>query len=177
MTSWRMACESLDSIIKHMEVTAIQDHYTDNVSHCYGCGRLNKNGLQIKSYWDEDEVVCTFTPEPFHTAVPGYVYGGLIASIIDCHSTGTAAAAAYRMAGREPGTEPHFRFVTASLHIDYLRPTPMDTNLIVRASVKESSNRKAIVSSVLIADDILCARGEVVVVNVPEDWLQSLGAG
>ena len=47
-------------------------------------------GLQIKSYWDGDETVTRFTPRPQHTAIPGYVYGGLIASLIDCHSTGTA---------------------------------------------------------------------------------------
>ena len=57
---------------------------------------MNEKGLQIKSYWDGDETVCTFTPRSYHTAVPGYVYGGLIASLIDCHITGTAAAAAYR---------------------------------------------------------------------------------
>ncbi len=75
---------------------SIQDCYTDDLSYCYGCGRMNEHGLQIKSYWDGDESVCKYRPKPYHTAVPGFVYGGLIACIIDCHSTGTAAAAMYR---------------------------------------------------------------------------------
>ena len=83
-----------------------QDYYPDQLSHCYGCGRLNERGLQIKSYWLGDEAVCIHTPPPEHTAIPGYVYGGLIASLIDCHCTGTAAAAGYRAAGRSMETSP-----------------------------------------------------------------------
>ena len=108
-----------------MTEKAIQDFYPDDLSHCYGCGRLNEHGHQLKTRWDGDETVSFFEPWPEHIAIPGYVYGGLIASLIDCHGTGTAAAAAYREAGREPGTEPPFRFVTASLGVRYLRPTPM----------------------------------------------------
>ena len=116
---------------------AFQDYYPDNVAQCYGCGRLNEHGLQIKSYWDGDETICHFRPRPYHTAIPGYVYGGLIASLIDCHATGTAAAAMYRAEGRAMDTEPPLRFVTASLHVDYLRPTPIDAELELRGQVKE----------------------------------------
>ena len=150
---------------------AFQDYYPDNVAHCYGCGRLNEQGLQIKSYWDGDEAVCTFAPRPYHTAIPGYIYGGLIASLIDCHSTGTAAAAAYRAAGRAMDTEPPFRFVTASLHVDYLRPTPLEGLLTVRAQVKETKGRKIIVTAQLYAGGEMCARGEVVAVQMPEYML------
>jgi len=76
-----------------MAKEAFQDNYPDDLSYCYGCGRLNEDGLQIKSYWDGDETVAQYTPRPSHIAIPGYVYGGLIASLIDCHSTGTASAA------------------------------------------------------------------------------------
>ena len=75
---------------------SFQDYYPDSMAHCYGCGRLNEYGHQIKSYWDGDESVCHFQPKSYHIAIPGYVYGGLLASLIDCHGTGTAAAAAYR---------------------------------------------------------------------------------
>ncbi|MFQ5398423.1 MAG: PaaI family thioesterase [Anaerolineae bacterium] len=153
---------------------AFQDYYPDDTSHCYGCGRLNHHGLQIKSYWNGDEAVCTFQPQPYHTAIPGYVYGGLIASLIDCHSTGTAAGAAYRAAGREMDTEPSFRFLTASLHVDYLKPTPIDGPLIVRARVKEIKGRKVVITSSLYAGSEECARGVVVAVQVPEQYLQEL---
>ncbi len=155
-----------------MAQKAFQDYYPDNLSYCYGCGRLNEHGLHIKSYWDGEESVCTFTPKPYHIAIPGYVYGGLIASLIDCHSTGTAAAAAYRAQGREMGTKPPLRFVTASLKVDYLRPTPLGVPLEVRARVKEISGRKVIVESRLIANGEVCARGEVVAVQMPEHLAQ-----
>ncbi len=157
-----------------MSDKAFQDFYSEQSSHCYGCGRLNELGLQIKSYWDGDETVCFFQPRPYHTAIPGYVYGGLIASLIDCHSTGSAAAAAYRAAGRSMDTLPAFRFLTASLHVDYLRPTPIDTFLEVRSSIKEIKGRKIVVSSMLFARGDLCAKGEVVAVQMPDHLIGGL---
>jgi acyl-coenzyme A thioesterase PaaI-like protein len=149
------------------EKKAFQDFYSDAVNRCYGCGALNEHGLQIKSYWDGEESVCHFKPKPYHVAVPGFVYGGLIASLIDCHSTGTAAAAAYRSEGREMGTEPEFRYVTASLHVDYLRPTPLDEVLEVRGRVEEIKGRKVVVAATLSAGGEICARGKVVAVRIP----------
>lgn len=150
---------------------AFQDYYPDEWSYCYGCGRLNEHGLQIKSFWEGDETVCLFQPRPYHTAVPGYVYGGLIASLIDCHSTGTAAAAAYRHQERALDSQPPFRFLTAALHVDYLRPTPIDTILEVRSRVKEIKGRKVVVESTLSAKGEVCARGEVVAVQLPQDMV------
>ncbi len=150
-----------------MSEKAFQDYYPDNVSYCYGCGRLNENGLQIKSYWDGDETVCTFLPRPYHIAIPGYVYGGLIASLIDCHCTGTASAAAYKTEGRAMDSQPPFRFVTASLKVDYLKPTPLGVPLEVRARVKEVKGRKVVMEASLSAQGEICARGEVVAVQAP----------
>ena len=96
-----------------MKSKAAQDYYPDDVAHCYGCGKLNEHGHQIKTFWEGDETVTRFTPKEYHTAIPGYVYGGLIASLIDCHGTGTAALVAYKAEGREIDTLPPFRFVTA----------------------------------------------------------------
>ena len=151
-----------------MDQKAFQDYYPESLSYCYGCGRLNKHGLHIKSYWDGEEAVCTFHPKPYHTVVRGYVYGGLVASIIDCHCTGTAAAAAYRADGRDMDTEPSLRFLTGSLHVDYLRPTPLGVPLQVRASVKNIKGRKVVVAATLSAEGEVCARGEVVAIQVPE---------
>lgn len=151
-----------------------QDYYPDHMAHCYGCGRLNEHGHQIKSLWEGDESVCYFEPKPFHTAVPGYVYGGLLASLIDCHGTGTAAAAAYRQAGRAMDSEPPLRFLTASLHVDYLKPTPLGITLEVRGVVKEIKERKAVIEERIVADGIVTVRGEVVAVQVPDQMLQEL---
>ncbi len=159
-----------------MTQKAFQDYYPDEVAQCYGCGRLNERGHQIKSYWDGDEAVCAFRPQPYHTAIPGYVYGGLIASLIDCHSTGTAAAAAYRAEGRAMDTDPPLRFVTASLHVDYLKPTPIDGSLELRARVKEIKGRKVVVTTDLSAGGEVCARGEGGRVLIPDHlWPEFAG--
>ena len=153
-----------------MTTKAFQDYYTDDLSHCYGCGSLNEQGLQIKSFWDgEDEAVCIYTPRDYHTAIPGFVYGGLIASLIDCHSTGIASAAKYKAEGRDMGSDPPVRFVTASLHVDYLLPTPAGVPLEVRGSVKTIKGRRAVVEARVLAEGKICAKGEVVVVQMPEN--------
>jgi acyl-coenzyme A thioesterase PaaI-like protein len=150
-----------------MSEDAFQDSYPDELSHCYGCGRLNPDGLQLKSYWDGEETVARFRPRPSHTAIPGYVYGGLLASLIDCHGTGSASAAAARA---RPEAAP-IRFVTASLHVDYLRPTPIDAELEIRGTIKEQKPKKVVVAATVSAGGDVCARGEVVAVRMPSSML------
>ena len=153
-----------------MSQKAFQDYYPDDLSHCYGCGRLNKHGLHIKTYWDGDETVTIFQPKPYHSAIPGYTYGGLIASLIDCHCTGTAAAAAYKTENRNMDTQPPLRYVTASLHVDYLKPTSLE-EIEIRGRVKEIKGRKVIVEATLSAGEKICAKGKVTAVKIPEHWM------
>lgn len=149
---------------------AFQEYYPENVAHCYGCGRLNHEGHQIKTFWDGDETLTRFQPGPEHTAIPGFVYGGLLASLIDCHSTGTAAAAMYRAEQRPMDSLPPFRFVTGSLHVDYLKPTPLGPELEIRGRIKEIRGRKVIVEAEVSAEGIVTARGEVVAVQMPDSF-------
>ena len=150
-----------------MQEKAFQNFYPDEFSHCYGCGRLNEHGLQIKSFWDGEESVASFSPDNRYMAIPGFVYGGLIASLIDCHCTGTAAAASYKTEGRPMDSDPPFRFVTASLKVDYLAPTPMGTPLEIRGRVIEIKGKKVIVEAKVLAGKTLCATGTVVAVMLP----------
>jgi len=141
---------------------AFQDLYDENYAHCYGCGRNNKAGLQIKSYWDGDETVCHHTPAGHYTGgVPGFLYGGMIASLLDCHGAATAAAAHSRHFGQPIG-----RFVTASLQVDYLAPTPLGVELEIRGKAVEIKERKVIAELSLRAGDTVCAKGRVVMVKM-----------
>lgn len=152
------------------DADAIQDLYPDDVAHCYGCGRLNPEGLHIRTVWKEGVGVARFTPEPYQMAVPGFVYGGLLASLIDCHAIGTAAAAAMEARGARPGEEPSARYVTASLKVDYLSPTPMGHELVLEARPVEVAERKVRVTvDVLVAGDVT-ARGAVVAVPMPASF-------
>jgi acyl-coenzyme A thioesterase PaaI-like protein len=152
---------------------SFQDFYPDALAHCYGCGKLNEFGHQIKSYWDGEEAVCHFLPKPYHIAIPGYVYGGLLASLIDCHGTGTAAAAMARTMQRDMDTEPAYSFLTASLHVDYLKPTPLGIELEIRARVKEIKGRKVVIEEWIVAGGITTVRGDVVAVQIPEGMLKA----
>jgi acyl-coenzyme A thioesterase PaaI-like protein len=157
-----------------MSQRAIQDDYPDDVAHCYGCGRLNETGLHIRSFWDGDETVCRLRPRPEHTAVPGYVYGGLIASLIDCHGTGSAALAASRARGPQAEGDPPLRFLTASLHVDYLAPTPLDTELEARGTIREIKGRKVVTDITVRAGGRETARGYVIAVQAPDEFIARL---
>jgi acyl-coenzyme A thioesterase PaaI-like protein len=154
-----------------MTQKAFQDYYTNDFSHCYGCGSLNPHGLQIKTYWDRDESVTKYLPEDKHTALPGFVYGGLLASLIDCHCTGTAAAASYKAQNRPMDSKPTLRFVTASLKVDFLAPTPMGVELEVRGKILEVTEKKVIIEAKVLAGDTICAKGNVVAVRMPDSMI------
>ena len=149
---------------------AFQDFYPENVAHCHGCGRLNEHGHQIKTRWEGDESVTRFQPRAEHTAIPGFVYGGLLASLIDCHCTGTAAAAMYRTENRSLDSLPAFRFVTGALQVSYLKPTPLGPVLEIRGRVKEIKGRKVVAEATVYAEGVATARGEVVALQMPDSF-------
>lgn len=155
-------------------VHAIQDDYPDDFAWCYGCGRLNKDGHHFRTGWQGENTVTIYTPQPQHMALPGFVYGGLIASLIDCHGTGSAALALHRKNGHEPGDglEPP-RFVTASLKVDFLAPTPDGVPLKAIGTVQEIHPKRWSVQTEVYANDTLCARGEVIAVVMPSTFLKN----
>src|ERR1039457_816481 len=141
---------------------SFQDYYPEDLSHCYGCGSLNEHGYRINTFWEGDESVTRFSPKSFHTAIPGFVYGGLLASLIDCHSTGTAAAVMYRAEKREMDSLPSFRFVGGSLPVPCLKPTPLGPEPGRRGRVQQTKGRKVIIESSVLVDGVATVRGEVV---------------
>ena len=147
---------------------AIQDTYPEPAAHCYGCGRLNEFGFQIKTRADRDVTVTEFVPASYHTAFIDSTYGGLIASIIDCHSTGSAAIFAMGADGEEIGTDPSPRFVTAHLEVDYLAPTPLLQMRLVGRAV-EIRERKVIVETELLVEGEVTAKGSAVLVRISQD--------
>ena len=151
---------------------ALQDLYPDDFSHCYGCGRLNTHGLHVRSFWESGEAVARFTPAPYHIALPGFVYGGMIASLVDCHAMATAAGASMAAAGDTPGRDETPRFVTASLNVDFLRPTPSGTELLLRARATDVGPRRVLVDVTVFAAELECARGRVVAVRAPESMIK-----
>lgn len=148
-----------------MSEEPFQTHIRPFGQTCFGCGRDNEHGLRIRSHWEGAEAVCRWRPEPWHMAQPGILNGGVIATLMDCHCACTAAAAALRAEGTALGEAPAPVYVTASLHVDYLRPTPMDGTVEVRARVLASEGRRMTLACALRAGGEETARGEVVMVR------------
>ena len=150
-----------------MKDKAIQDHFSGDYAQCMGCGPEHPDGFHIKTYWDGSRGRYRFRPKPNQTAFPGVLYGGMIASIMDCHCIGTAIAAAYDREGRAPDTLPAIMYVTANLNVTYLAPTPMDGELELTSEIKEQGERKTVVTCRLCAvgTDKPFARGDVIAVR------------
>ncbi|MFO7818476.1 MAG: PaaI family thioesterase [Thermodesulfobacteriota bacterium] len=150
-----------------MSEKPIQHQYTEKLCHCYGCGYLNRQGLQIKSYFDGSESEARFTPEPHHIALPGFVYGGLLASLVDCHGVATAAAIATSRRDAEMNCSMD-RYVTASLHVYFMKPTPLGEELILKGRFREERKNKIVVEVDIRVGDEIKVRGEVVAAPMPD---------
>ena len=148
-----------------MQEPAFQDQ--GSVYDCHGCGPNNAKGLRIKSYWDGDEAVATWTAEAHHCGgTPDILNGGIIASLIDCHGLNLAIAHAYRAEGRPIGSAPRIGYVTANMNISYLKPAPIAQPIDLRACIIKIEGRKAWVNCTLSAAGQLCATGEVLGIRV-----------
>jgi acyl-coenzyme A thioesterase PaaI-like protein len=150
---------------------AIQDEYPEDFAWCYGCGRMNEQGHHFRTGWDGDKTISIYNPKKEHMALPGFVYGGVIGSFVDCHGTGSAALYLHRKNGYEPGdgAEPP-RFVTASLHVDFMKPTPQGTALKAIGTVHEIHPKKYRVETEVYAGETLCVKGEVIAVVMPDTF-------
>ena len=153
-------------------MTAFQDRLIGN--HCYGCGIENDKGMQIKSHWQGNEFVCRYTPRPEQCAGPEhYVYGGTIASLVDCHCNGMAMSNYYKLEGREVGEGDEIWCVTGKLTVNYLEPTPIDREIVLRSIIDEVGERKTIIKCRVYSGDVQTADGEVIAVRVPNSWRRS----
>lgn len=147
---------------------AFQDQGT--VLGCFGCGADNDKGLQIKSYWDGTAAVAQWQPALHHCGGrKNFLNGGIIATLIDCHSLNLAIATAYRNENRLIGSAPRIGYVTASLSVTYAKPTPLDHSLELRAVITKSEGRKAWVHCTISAHGGICATGEVLGIRVERD--------
>jgi acyl-coenzyme A thioesterase PaaI-like protein len=155
---------------------ALQDIWAQGT--CYGCGPANPHGLQIKSYWDEayGGALCVFHPKPHHNAgFDNVMYGGLVASLCDCHAIWTAIAATYQAEGRAHGAPPSISYVTGNLNVSYLAPTPLDVPILLRAKVESLHPKKALVWCGVFADgQKMTAEAKVIAVRFQQD--KAMGA-
>lgn len=154
---------------KQMADIAIQDLYTPPYRHCFGCGPDNEHGWHIKSYWKGETVVAHYRPHPEYTGgVPENLYGGLLAAILDCHGTAAAAAFYHIAQGFSLGKETLMRCVTASLTVNYRKPTPMGEELELIARCTGIEGRKVNLElSVQIGENIYCD-GTMLAIRVKE---------
>jgi acyl-coenzyme A thioesterase PaaI-like protein len=141
---------------------SLQERYAPHNS-CFGCGPANERGLHIRSFARDGEVVAEWQPEPFHEAFPGMLNGGIIGTLLDCHSNWTAA---YHLMQRAGADHPPCT-VTADYSIKLLRPTPTDEPVRLTARVVESTDKRATVEAELMAHGQVCAtcRGTFVAVK------------
>lgn len=141
---------------------SLQERYAPN-SCCYGCGPSNSKGLRIGSFPRGQEVIAQWTGELQYEAFPGVLNGGVIGTLLDCHSNWTAAWHLMNEAGSDhPPCS-----VTSEYSIKLLRPTPSQSVLELVARVVEGKRDRAVVEAALSADGKLCAtcRGTFVAVN------------
>jgi len=110
---------------------SIQDRLYPDLP-CFGCGPVNERGLRLKSYPAGDgEVVAEFTPWPEHDNGTGFLNGGIIATVLDCHSAAVVTNAADER-GLRALDGALLPFLTAGIEVRYRRPSPLDQTVTLR---------------------------------------------
>ena len=151
---------------------AIQDRYGERFQYCWGCGPKNDLGLHLKTYPSLDGECCISRiklENAYTGGVPSNVFGGMIATIFDCHGTASAAWFAHHKKGLElTETTLIGRFITARLEIDYLSPSPIDDEIVVISTLEELGERKAIISMEMTVTTKVRAKAKMVAVAVKD---------
>lgn len=151
---------------------AIQDRYGERFQHCWGCGPKNDLGLHLKTYPSIDGKSCIsrIKLENVYTGgVPSNVFGGMIATIFDCHGTASAAWFAHYQKGLELTKSTVIgRFITARLEIDYLSPSPIEDEIVVTSTLEELGERKAIISMEMTVATKVRAKAKMIAVSVKD---------
>lgn len=142
---------------------SLQEHYAPK-SICFGCGPANMQGLKIRSFAKEKEVVAEFTPQKFHDAFPGVLNGGIIGTLLDCHMNWTAA---WNLMKKNNSEAPPCT-VTAEFSVQLKRPTPTPGTLEIHAQAIEVQEDRAIIEGKIIANGKVCATGRGIFVAVKE---------
>ncbi len=145
--------------------TSIQERFAPE-GRCFGCGPANVDGLRIRSFRsdeDPERLVAEWRPLPRHEAFTGVINGGIIGTLLDCHSNWTAAN--HLMLRREVDRPP--TTVTLEYAVRLRRPTPSTGPLHLRAWVAESGEDRATIDAEIVVDDAVTAtcRGTFVAVR------------
>ncbi len=148
----------------------IQKYYSEEFSYCYGCGRNNEEGHHLQTFLDGDKTISKFLPKDYHIAIEGFVYGGLLASLIDCHGTGSASIFYALENNIDISNYNAPRFVTGNLNVNFLKPTPLQKELIIKGNLKEITPKKVITSIEIFVDDMVCVTGEVTAILLPDNF-------
>ncbi len=142
-----------------------QLHPDAPIRHCYGCGADNPQGLHIRSFLEGDEAVGAWRAQPHHCSYPGFLNGGIACTLIDCHSAWTAFAFECLDRGLDLGSDPELGSGwTRALSVEFLKGTPLDAEITLRARVVKKGRTSRTVACSLFANGEECVRGDVVIV-------------
>lgn len=118
---------------------------------CFGCGPTNAKGLRLESFPADDHVVATFTPWPEHDNGLGFLNGGIIATVLDCHSAAAVMLEAERQ-GWPPLPGAQLSHVTSNLDVRYLRPSPLREPVELHARIASASEGEIVAHAELVWD-------------------------
>ncbi len=153
-----------------MQKEYFQDTFPDIFTYCFGCGRNNKHGLQIKSYWEGDEAICIWKPKKHHRGTWGLLCGGVITTVLDCHCVCTAIASVYKEEGRKMGSKPMTLFAAGTIKVKFVKPTSLNRDLTFRARIEKTEGRKRTVSCSVSDGKDINIFGEVLCIEIREKF-------
>lgn len=154
---------------------AIQDYYPENATKCFGCGRTNAEGMHIKTFWDGNEGTCHFIPQKQHTGYPGILYGGIVASLIECNSEAVSAAATYEAENLEIETlKKNIFFTIVRSNIRFHSAIPIDSTVVVKTKIETLKKKLVKLTISIYSNNKLCTTAETTTMRIEKELSKNL---
>lgn len=133
------------------------------LNQCFGCGQVNKTGLRLKFFVDANyRIVCRTRIAKRFQGPPGYVHGGIIATLLD---------EAMSKANRQFG----ILAMTRQMEVEYLKPVPLSNPIVLTGYYRSGEGRKHRCEAEIAAEDgTILARGRALFIAVDPAYLKKV---
>ena len=134
---------------------------------CFGCGRDNPCGVDLRFSYDGEKVSAIYTPKESHLGFQKVVHGGVVTTLLD-EAMWWAVAAMYRQ-----------NTFTAEIRVEFKHPVEHGSSYTVEGVVKEERRGRVFLTQGVVINEKgeICAKGSGTFIRAPKEAMEMLLSG